>query len=213
MIDHIVLAATTLDEGVRYLYEQLGVEVPTGGKHPIMGTHNCLMRVGRTIYLEILSIDPSAPPPRRARWFGLDDLSVQARLRERPHFVGWVAQTNNITESIAALGADIGPAIEATRGDLRWRISVRDDGLLLDGGTVPILIEWPEGAHPASKIPDLGIELLELRLKHPSPDWLKLKLRPLAPEPLIKIVKAPSGEPPSLEATFRLPDGQFHTLD
>ena len=54
-----------------------------GGEHPRMGTHNLLLRLGDSVFLEVLSPNPDAPPPSRPRWFGLDALrpdSPQASL-------------------------------------------------------------------------------------------------------------------------------------
>ena len=39
----------------------LGVPMAGGGKHPLMGTHNRLIGLG-DLYLEVISIDPDAPP-------------------------------------------------------------------------------------------------------------------------------------------------------
>ncbi|WP_393939598.1 VOC family protein [Piscinibacter sakaiensis] len=52
-----------------------------GGAHPHMGTHNRLLRLGDHCYLEVIAIDPAAPPPARARWFGLDRLAPDAAPR------------------------------------------------------------------------------------------------------------------------------------
>ncbi|MEO7742546.1 MAG: VOC family protein [Usitatibacter sp.] len=46
-LDHLVIAAATLEEGVRYVEAQLGVTMGPGGKHATMGTHNRLLSLGR----------------------------------------------------------------------------------------------------------------------------------------------------------------------
>ncbi len=38
-LDHIVVASLTLEEGVTHVKRCLGVIVPRGGEHPLMGTH------------------------------------------------------------------------------------------------------------------------------------------------------------------------------
>ena len=45
-----------------------------------MSTHNHLMRLGNSAFLEVISIDPDAPAPARTRWFDLDDPAMRARL-------------------------------------------------------------------------------------------------------------------------------------
>src|SRR5690606_32822306 len=72
-IDHLVVTAPSLAEGARFVREALGVEPEPGGKHPRMGTHNLLLRLGNDVYLEVIAIDPGAPAPGHPRWFGLDD--------------------------------------------------------------------------------------------------------------------------------------------
>lgn len=41
------------------------------------GTHNRCLGMEDGIYLEVIAVDPEAPPPSRPRWFGLDDPSMQ----------------------------------------------------------------------------------------------------------------------------------------
>ena len=44
-IDHLVVAASSLDQGVAWCEATLGVTPGPGGEHPLMGTHNRLLRV------------------------------------------------------------------------------------------------------------------------------------------------------------------------
>jgi hypothetical protein len=46
-LDHLVVAADRLDEGVSYVQDLLGVNLPAaGGQHPLMGRHNRLLGLG-----------------------------------------------------------------------------------------------------------------------------------------------------------------------
>ena len=45
-LDHLTVAALTLEEGVAHVQRALGVVMPRGGSHPLMGTHNHLMQLG-----------------------------------------------------------------------------------------------------------------------------------------------------------------------
>ena len=117
-LDHLVVAARTLDEGVAWCRDTLGVEPGPGGKHALMGTHNRVFSIASPAfphaYFEIIAIDTDAPPPGRARWFGLDTLD----LRAGPRLIHWVARTSALEPTLAALraaGHDAGRVLEASR--------------------------------------------------------------------------------------------------
>ena len=71
--DHLSVVAPSLEEGVAHVRSCLGIEIAFGRKHSHMGTHNHLLRLGDATYLEVISIDESAPAPTGPRWFGFDD--------------------------------------------------------------------------------------------------------------------------------------------
>jgi hypothetical protein len=186
-VDHIVVAAGSLAQGVAWCEEVLGFTPGPGGKHPLMATHNRLLRLGGAVesaYFEIIAIDPDAPPPGRARWFGLDRPALQEALRESPRLVQLVArspQVEMLRWGLINRGIDPGQPIAAERptpdGLLKWRIVVRDDGENACDGLLPTLIEWgprhPTDSMPVSPLglagitlaglPPAAIELLRLR--------------------------------------------------
>ena len=210
--DHLVIGAANLAQGVDWAERQLGVALPPGGSHPRMGTHNHLTALGLDSFLEVIAVDPDAPPPGRPRWFALDDPAQRARLARRPALLSWVARCDDMEVSLAgarAAGIDIGRAVEMTRGDLAWRISIRDDGALPDGGTLPALIRWRDGPHPAGRMTDLGLRLEALELRHPEPAQLRARLRAIGAAPLVRVV--PDGLP-SLRAVLRASDGSRRVL-
>ena len=109
-VDHLVLAAATVAEGVQWCEAALGVTPGPGGQHPLMGTHNRLFDISSEAFpqafFEIIAIDPTAPPPGRARWFGLDTLD----LKGGPRLLHWVARSGAIdaqTKALRAAGWDI----------------------------------------------------------------------------------------------------------
>jgi len=162
-LDHLVIAAHTLEQGAAWCEATLGVAPGPGGRHTLFGTHNRLLRIDgpgfANSYLEVIAIDPEAPPPGRARWFGLDDAALQADLRLAPRLIGAVLRTPNVEMlrwGLINFGQDPGPALAAERatpaGLLSWRILVRDDGALPGGGRLPVLIQW-NGVHPTEAMP------------------------------------------------------------
>ena len=173
-IDHLVVAAASLDQGADWCERVLGVTPAPGGQHVGMGTHNRLLSIGSAAfpktYLEIIAIDPAAPKPKRPYWFGLDQPALQARLRQGPRLVHAVARCQGLEAllgRLAGLGEDAGRALAAERanasGVLRWRIAVRDDSQLLHGGALPTLIEWGE-LHPSAMLPASPVGLAALSL-------------------------------------------------
>lgn len=174
-LDHLVVAARTLDEGAAWCEATLGVVPGPGGRHALMGTHNRLLALGgprfSRAYLEIIAIDPEAPPPGRPRWFGLDTPALQAAIAEAPRLVHVVARSPNLDMhrwGLMACGFDPGTTRAAERetpaGPLRWRITIPDDGLPRCGGALPTLIEWG-AVHPVDTMapPVLALERLLLR--------------------------------------------------
>jgi hypothetical protein len=205
LLDHLVVGAESLEAGVEHLRRCLGVDLPFGGRHPRMGTHNCLMRIGDGAFLEIIAIDPDLDPPPRPRWFALDNADQRSRLAKSPALIAWLAGTRDI----GSMPSDLGVPVEMTRGDLTWLIGIRDDGELPEGGVLPCLIQWPDGPHPSDRMADLGIRLRRLRLAHPDPLRIRDRLAALGAGDLAEVVTAPA---PSLEADLLTPDGRLVTL-
>jgi catechol 2,3-dioxygenase-like lactoylglutathione lyase family enzyme len=187
-LDHLVVAASTLDEGVAWCERTLGLTPGPGGQHPLMGTHNRLFSIANAnfplAYFEIIAIDPAAPAPARRRWFDLDDSALQARVRrEGPQLVHWVARVDDAPAAVAALqgqGIARGEVLTATRptpqGLLQWQITVRPDGQRLWDGLLPTLIQWG-AVHPAAAMPDSGVALVSFELQHPQAELLAAALQ------------------------------------
>ncbi len=173
-LDHLVLAARTLAEGVDWCEATLGIRPEAGGQHVFMGTHNRVFSVASAAfpraYFEIIAIDPELPAPGRARWFDLDDAALQRTLAHGPQLVHWVARCDDITAACAAMragGVDCGEPLRAERatprGTLRWQISLRADGRRPLGGAAPALIEWGE-LHPIDSLAGSGVTLESMRV-------------------------------------------------
>lgn len=204
VIDHLVIAARTLEEGASWVESRLGAPPTGGGKHAFMGTHNRLLSLGPEAYIEVIAIDPVAPPPARARWYALDSPAMRVRLERRPALIHWVARTSDIVGAAASAGVDVGEIVDAERGDYRWRITIPRDGSLPAAGVFPSLIQW-SGRHPAPTLPESGCRLESLDLGHPGAAALYDSLRGLG---------LGDGEPveladaePAIVARIRTPGG------
>jgi len=215
-IDHLVVGAASLEEGVRWCQRTLGIKPESGGSHALFGTHNRLVRLKSAshplAYLEIIAIDPSASPTRDshlARWFDLDVPTIRQRLtRQGPQLLHWVASVPDIGASVAywqVMDINRGAIIEASRptpkGLLQWKITVRDDGQRLMGGALPTLIEWGAN-HPASEMGEPALELRSLSLQHPHADPLRLALAAIGLDDIAVAVG-----PPGIFAELTLMDG------
>jgi hypothetical protein len=193
-IDHLVVVAQTLEQGVQWCEATLGVTPGPGGEHALYGTHNRLFKIATPAnplaYLEIIAIDPNAkraPDAPTRRWFDMDDTALQSAVAIEPRLLHFVASTDDIQAARAALkplGIDPGPALAASRhsrrGVLQWQITVREDGHRLFNGALPSLIQWgkpgaaePLRLHPRNSLPRSGVSLQSISVAHPSADKLQ----------------------------------------
>ena len=213
-LDHLVIAATTLEAGVRWCEATLGLAPDAGGAHPQMGTHNRLLNISSPAfpraYLEIIAIDPAAAAPGagQRRWFDLDDAALQASLApdggqggEGAALIHLVARTDDLpacTQALAALPrpVDRGTAVAMYRdspaGRVHWRITVREDGQRLFQGALPTLIQRDTASHPTDGLPERGLRLRALRARHPDAATLGPALEALGLRDAIALQPGPT---------------------
>ena len=170
VLDHLAVVAPTLAEGVAHVRASLDLDIPEGGRHPEMGTRNHLLRLGEALFLEVIAVDPEAPPPDRPRWFGLDEAdAVRADWESGRRLRAFVARTNDLDGALARRPGLFGSASRMSRGTLSWRFALRGDGALPMDGLLPCLMDWGSTGHPARTMPDLGARLVQFRVAHPEP--------------------------------------------
>lgn len=198
-LDHLVVAAHSLEAGVAHVRDALNIDMPMGGQHPRMGTHNALMSLGPDLFLEVIAIDPNAKPSQRPRWFDLD------RFTGEPRLYTWVVGTPDIHASLTACGhPDSGQAIEMTRGDLAWLISVADNGALPLDGAFPIFIQWPTGPLPAASMTQRGCALVSVDITHPNSHEIVSRLDRSLNDARVRLHEGALG----FEAVFDTPSGR-----
>jgi hypothetical protein len=202
VLDHLVVVAPTLAAGADFVRSALGVEPQPGGAHPRMGTHNLLLPLGESTYLEIIAIDPAAPKPLHPRWFALDALGADSP----PRLAAWVARSADVRAASARWTAVVGSVEPMTRGTLSWLITIRPDGGLPLGGAVPALIEWQVEPHPAARLTGAGCSLVDLEIAHPDPAHVRAVLASLGVEPPPRVVHG-AGAQAFLAARIRTPHG------
>ncbi|OQW51694.1 VOC family protein [Candidatus Raskinella chloraquaticus] len=168
-LDHLVIIAPSLAAGVAHVEDMLGVTPGAGGEHPLMGTHNRLIQLGNDVFLEVLAINPAAPTPSHARWFGLDD---QQRLRrdwdEGRRLRAYVARTPRLSEHLAREAPVLGAVTRASRGDLVWHFGVTADGALPLDGAAPYLMDWGLIGPQAARMAEAGLKLNQLIVETPA---------------------------------------------
>lgn len=214
-LDHLVVSARTLEEGVQYVANAFGVAPAGGGAHPLMRTHNRLLNLWGGAYLEVIAVDPDAPAATaatRPRLFALDDPATQARLESGPYLSHWVARVEppkQLERWRAQYPQRIAEVVPMTRGDFAWSLSVPPDGAFpawhdAGDGVLPSLIQWDTPRHPSRELPESGLALKSLHGLHPRPDTVRAQLDWLGAAHLIEVEQA---DAPALVAVFDTPSG------
>lgn len=210
-LDHLVIAATTLQEGVDYVQDKFGVDIPAGGQHLNMATHNHVMQLGNSVFLEVIAAAPELEGnPQyvsRPRWFALDEARVQQSIAESPRLIAWVVNTDDLQQVSAASTFSLGTVTPVSRGDLNWLFALPADGRLLAAGALPYVMQWQTDSHPSQRMKDLGITLKHLKVAHRYPQWLKQRLDEIAASHLIEVEATDASNPPQLTAVFEVADG------
>ncbi len=225
-IDHLVVMASSLDAGVQWCEETLGITPGPGGEHEKYGTHNRLFKIASPkfplAYFEIIAINPGAVIPKRSqvpRWFDMDDKALQKAVAKQPRLIHFVTSTDDIKAARHVLrtqGIERGQVVHASRksgkGTLNWQITVREDGERLFNGTLPTLIQWgkpdatdPLRLHPRNSLPRSGVTLQSLAVTHPSAAKLQAAYDAVGLEG-ISVNEGPG----NLVSTLQTPKGLVH---
>ncbi|MGH1355645.1 MAG: VOC family protein [Thalassovita sp.] len=191
-LDHLAVAARTLDEGRAYVEKALGIAVQSGGNHARYGTHNLLAGLEDGLYLEVISVDPDAATPVDPRWFRLDEFNAA------PCLHNWICWTEDMAAALPNLPAGVGQPVDLQRGDLRWQMAVPEDGRLPYDDTCPAVIQW-HGRHPAPSLTPTGARLVRLVVQHPKARELAAQMAVILSDPRVVFEPAPA---PSLHAEF-----------
>ena len=221
--DHLVIVASSLEQGVAWCEATLGITPAPGGEHKLFGTYNRLFKIATPAnpmaYCEIIAINPKATPQAATpskRWFDMDDAALQAAVAFEPRLAHFVVNTPDVQAACAALqacGIDRGSPKLATRhtnkGLLQWQITVRDDGQRLFNGMLPTLIQWgqptdadPMRLHPRNNLPRSRVTLQNITCTHPQVADLQAAYAAIG----LQGIAVQTG-PPNLAVTLQTPKG------
>jgi hypothetical protein len=176
-IDHLIFTAATLEQGMDEIEKRLGVRPVPGGRHPDFGTHNALLSLGNSTYLEVMAPDPHLQAPAKGVLF-------QNVYQRPPGLTTWVYRFSNLQEKIFNVKSselEIGDVLPGNRQKpdgtvLSWQLT--DPYAFPLQGAIPFLIDWGTTLHPATTTPEAGV-FQKLRIEHPNPDRVKAALMAL----------------------------------
>ncbi|EJT52609.1 hypothetical protein A1Q1_03063 [Trichosporon asahii var. asahii CBS 2479] len=207
-IDHLVLAAPTLDKGVEYVEKLFGVKLPReqGCAHEGKGTHNVVVSLGDDVYLEILALDPNAKERNDPRWTWLDNKPNDFQ----PTLETWAVRCKDVRAALEETDIKPGKVVEMQRGDMKWLITIADDGSLKPAadGAFPFMIQWEnDSPHPVgSKLKDSGLHLKTLQVRSLDYQDIISCLHGIGLHD--HRLRVSLGEGPRLVATITTPDGE-----
>lgn len=203
-IDHLVIAASDLISGTKILEVKLSSKFSPGGNHQIMGTHNKLLKLQSDMYLEVIANNPNAENPSRQRWFSLDEAITKKKIKHSPRALCWLLEVNDIENTVKKCGYNPGKILQISRGALTWKITVPTNGMLVENGVLPALIEWTSDQHPSKKLNHNMISMNMLTLFHPEPSRIKKIIFNLIESDMIQVFEGV----PKIEFNFNTPNGK-----
>lgn len=200
VIDHITITAPTLEAGAALVKKSLGVTPEQGGEHPRMGTHNLLLHLGASVFLEVIACNPAAEKIKRPRWFALDEINKETPARLKT----WVVRTDDVYATLNTCAEPVGKIEPMSRGDTNWLITIPEDGSLPINEGAPALIEWQTDVHPAASLTDYGLSLVELQIHNPEAQRIEQLLDSIN---FVGDVKVFNSERSEICALIDTPDG------
>ncbi len=202
-VDHLLLGAADLDQGIAWFEKLTGVKAAIGGVHPGRGTRNALVSLGGRQYLEII-----APDPAQTAY----NFQIDIRRLAEPRLITWAAATsdiNGIAQKARAAGHQIFGPRDGSRARpdgklLKWKsLGVLSQFGIGSVDPIPFFIEWAaDSLHPSQDSPK-GCELQSFEMEHPDPAAVIDMLRKLGIEAKVKPAKEAR-----LRATLKTPKGK-----
>ena len=167
VIDHIVYCVPDLDTAIDKLERQLGIRPVYGGSHQMQGTHNALLDLGESCYLEILAVDSDNQTKTADRWMGIDLIS-------QPTVTRWALKSDDLVKDQHLIRQydkrlahkSEGSRVTASGQRLTWQMILPQPRPLIE--LVPFMVDWSQSEiHPCDGL-KAGCLLTEIELKGPA---------------------------------------------
>jgi hypothetical protein len=203
-MDHLLLGAADLDQGLALVKEKTGLDPIIGGSHPGVGTRNALLALGDRQYLEIIAPDPAQP---------VFAYQIELRQSREPRLITWAATAKNIIETaqrardagLEVIGPSDGSRKKPNGDMLRWKtLGIRNDLTISGIALVPFFIEWGEGIQHPSQAAPTGCRIESLDFVHPEPAQVADMLWRLG-----ITAEVEPGQEARLTATLWTPEGKW----
>lgn len=173
-VDHIVIGAPSLTEGIEYVGDLLRVDPQIGGRHLTKGTCNALVNLGNRCYLEILAPDLENREYKGPRWMGIDTVT-------QPTIIRWALSSKDLHKDLSLLSgykqqlsqSEQGSRFTSSGNKLTWQMSIPAMSPLVE--LAPFLTDWSGSkVHPCDNLPKV-CQLKEVTFDSTEPD----KIQPL----------------------------------
>lgn len=149
-VDHILIGAASLDDGIRAFESATGAALGRGGRHPSRGPENALASLGAGVYVEIIALQAGAQA---------DEFVDEFRALKTPSVVGWAVHVVDAADATTRLSR-AGFKATTPRPDSR----VTPEGATLEWvsfevetpriATAPFFIRWGDATtHPSLTSP------------------------------------------------------------
>lgn len=167
-LDHIVIAHPNLDLAIEEFADLTGCTPTYGGPHVGGGTHNALVSLGDSVYLELISPDPSQVSD--AILSQPNSLAQRIARCDGNQLLAWAIRSNRLDEMSGELhGFEAARPFDMSRKQpdgetLHWRLMNLVNHRL--HGFAPFFIDWLNCLHPSGTNSVAG-EFISLSVSHP----------------------------------------------
>jgi len=217
-LDHLVVIAQTLRDGVEYVSDSLRAAPVLLQKVEGVGNDavGARLPLWNGLSIDVMAVSRDAAEEETVtfpRPYGLDSTETRMRAAHGPFLAHWVARVERprhlkrwadqyprrlgIIRDMQHARRAAHATLDASGAFPAWRGA--GDGLL------PTLIQWNDAHHPPASFPESGIALKALRGFHPSPELIGEQLRWLGLETILTV--EPTLVEPSMFAEFETPSG------